>query len=82
MGITIVRKSRPGERRFDAETCLVLAGGAVSGGAFKIGGLKALNDFAQCRPRNFLVLFGKLEAGNEVCSIFYGHLCKCNDIFT
>ena len=64
MGITIVRKSRPGERRFDAETCLVLAGGAVSGGAFKIGGLKALNDFLINRKVTDFDTFVGLSAGS------------------
>lgn len=42
MGITFVEKG--GDRkRPDAKTALVLAGGAISGGAFKIGGLIALN---------------------------------------
>ncbi len=42
MGITFVEKG--GERRRPhAKTALVLAGGAISGGAFKIGGLIALN---------------------------------------
>jgi NTE family protein len=42
MGITFVEKG--GDRkRPEAKTALVLAGGAISGGAFKIGGLIALN---------------------------------------
>ena len=44
MGLTMIRK-RKGPPRRDAKVALVLAGGAVSGGAFKVGGLKALNDF-------------------------------------
>jgi len=42
MGITFVEKSQ-GRKRPDAKIALVLAGGAISGGAFKIGGLIALN---------------------------------------
>ncbi len=45
MGITIIQKSDISKRKPNAKTALVLAGGAVSGGAFKLGGLKALNDF-------------------------------------
>jgi len=45
MGITIVQKSDLSKKKLHAKTALVLAGGAVSGGAFKAGGLKALNDF-------------------------------------
>jgi predicted acylesterase/phospholipase RssA len=40
MGITIVQKSD-----LSPKVALVLAGGAVTGGAFKLGGLKALDDF-------------------------------------
>lgn len=63
MGITIVRKSAPGERRYDAKTCLVLAGGAVSGGAFKVGGLKALNDFLINRKITDFDMYVGLSAG-------------------
>ncbi len=45
MGITIIQKSDLSKKKVHAKTALVLAGGAVSGGAFKAGGLKALNDF-------------------------------------
>lgn len=45
MGISIVQKSDLSKRKLHAKTALVLAGGAISGGAFKAGGLKALSDF-------------------------------------
>ncbi|MBL7685159.1 MAG: patatin-like phospholipase family protein, partial [Deltaproteobacteria bacterium] len=45
MGITIVQGSDLSKKKYNAKTALVLAGGAVSGGAYKAGGLKALNDF-------------------------------------
>ncbi len=45
MGITIIQKSDLSKKKTHAKTALVLAGGAVSGGAYKAGGLKALNDF-------------------------------------
>ena len=45
MGITIVQKSDLKTRKRNAKVALVLAGGAVSGGAFKLGGIKALDDF-------------------------------------
>ncbi len=45
MGITFIQKSDLSKKKLHAKTALVLAGGAVSGGAFKAGGLKALNDF-------------------------------------
>ena len=45
MGITIVQKSDLSKPRSEARRALVLAGGAISGGAFKLGGLEALNRF-------------------------------------
>ena len=45
MGLTLIRKSDDAPRKRDPKIALVLAGGAVSGGAFKVGGLKALNDY-------------------------------------
>jgi predicted acylesterase/phospholipase RssA len=43
---------------------LVLAGGAVSGGAFKVGGLKALDDFLVSRKITDLDLYVGLSAGS------------------
>ncbi|MEE2779499.1 MAG: patatin-like phospholipase family protein [Myxococcota bacterium] len=51
MGITLVQKSDLSKPRPKARRALVLAGGAISGGAFKVGGLLALNRFF----RNFRV---------------------------
>ena len=45
MTITIVQKSNLEQRKKDAKVSLVLAGGAVTGGTYKLGGLKALNDY-------------------------------------
>jgi NTE family protein len=45
MGITIVQKSDLSKKKLHSKIALVLSGGAVSGGAYKAGGLKALNDF-------------------------------------
>ena len=45
MGLTLIRKSRGLPPKRNPKIALVLAGGAVSGGAFKVGGLKALDDF-------------------------------------
>ena len=44
MGLTLIRKG-DGAPKKNPKIALVLAGGAVSGGAFKVGGLKALDDF-------------------------------------
>lgn len=45
MGITIVHKSDARKKRRDAKKALILAGGALTGGPFKVGGLKALSDY-------------------------------------
>lgn len=45
MGITIVQKSDLSKSKSKSKIALVLAGGAVSGGAFKLGGLQALDRF-------------------------------------
>jgi predicted acylesterase/phospholipase RssA len=45
LGLTLIRKSRGLPPKRNPKIGLVLAGGAVSGGAFKVGGLKALDDF-------------------------------------
>ena len=45
MGLTLIRKSRGPASRTPRRVALVLAGGAISGGAFKVGGIKALEDF-------------------------------------
>ena len=42
----------------------MLAGGAVSGGAFKVGGLKALNDYLVDRKVTDLDLYIGLSAGS------------------
>jgi NTE family protein len=45
MGITIVQKSDLSKPQIGARKALVLAGGAISGGAFKLGGLAAFDRF-------------------------------------
>jgi len=45
MGITIVQKSDLSKPRTEERRALVLAGGAITGGAFKLGGLAALDRF-------------------------------------
>ncbi len=63
MGISIVQKSDLSVRKKDAKVALVLAGGAVTGGAFKLGGIKALDDFLiNCKTTDFDLYVG-LSAG-------------------
>lgn len=63
MGITIVQKSDLKRRKKDPKVALVLAGGAVSGGAFKLGGLKALDDFLVNRKTTDFDTYVGLSAG-------------------
>jgi NTE family protein len=63
VGLTLIRKSEGTPRRRAPRVALVLAGGAVSGGAFKVGGLKALNDFFVGRSITDLDVYVGLSAG-------------------
>ncbi len=63
MGITIVQKSDLTQRKRDPRVALVLAGGAVSGGGFKLGGLKALDDFLVNRKATDFDIYVGLSAG-------------------
>ncbi len=63
MGITIVEKSESKRRKKKAKIALVLAGGAVSGGAFKLGGIKALDDFLVNRKTTDFDTYVGLSAG-------------------
>ncbi|MDH3685643.1 MAG: patatin-like phospholipase family protein [Myxococcales bacterium] len=64
MGLTLIRKSQEKRRKRNPKVALVLAGGAVSGGAFKVGGLKALDDFMVGRKITDLDLYVGLSAGS------------------
>lgn len=63
MGITLVQKSDLSKRKPTAKTALVLAGGAISGGAFKVGGLKALDDFLVNRKVTDFDVYLGISAG-------------------
>src|SRR6185436_15122465 len=63
MGITIVQKSDLKTRKRNPKIALVLAGGAVSGGAFKLGGLKALDDFLVNKKTTEFDTYVGLSAG-------------------
>ncbi len=45
MGLTLIQRSEGRRMPAHPKIALVLAGGAVTGGAFKVGGLKALDEF-------------------------------------
>ncbi len=61
MGITFVEKSTC--KKPQAKTALVLAGGAVSGGAFKVGGLIALNSLLTNRSVTEFDVYVGISAG-------------------
>lgn len=63
MGLTLIRKSDGVRSDRPSNVALVLAGGAVTGGAFKVGGLKALNDFLVGRKVTDLDTYVGLSAG-------------------
>ncbi len=63
MGITIIEKSTPRTRKLAPKLALVLAGGAVTGGAFKLGGLAALDDYLAARKVTDFDLYVGLSAG-------------------
>lgn len=64
MGLTLIRKSEGRGPVKDPTIALVLAGGAVSGGAFKVGGLKALDDFLVGRKITDFDMYVGLSAGS------------------
>src|SRR5262245_53036462 len=63
MGLTIVQKSDLSTRKRTGRIALVLAGGAVTGGAYKLGGLKALDDFLVNRKTTDFDTYVGLSAG-------------------
>ncbi len=63
MGLTIVHKSDLLARKRNPKIALVLAGGAVTGGAYKLGGLKGLHDFLVNRKTTDFDLYVGLSAG-------------------
>src|SRR5215510_15457116 len=63
MGLTIVHKSDLSTRKKNPRISLVLAGGAVTGGAYKLGGLKALDDFLVNRKTTDFDIYVGLSAG-------------------
>jgi NTE family protein len=64
VGLTLIRKSRGRPPKRNPRVALVLAGGAVSGGAFKVGGLKALDDFLVDRRITDFDVYVGLSAGS------------------
>jgi len=63
VGLTLVQRSSGHRPPRDPKIALVLAGGAVTGGAFKVGGLKALDEFLVGRKVTELDMYVGLSAG-------------------
>jgi len=63
LAITILQKSDLSKPRKNPRVALILAGGAISGGAFKLGGLIALNRYLQGRSVNEFDMYICLSAG-------------------
>ena len=63
MGLTLVQRSSGHRPPREPKIALVLAGGAVTGGAFKVGGLKALDECLVGRKVNDLDIYVGLSAG-------------------
>ncbi len=68
MGITIIQKSDLSKKKQNPKTALVLAGGAITGGVFAVGGLKALNDFLVNRKVTDFDTYVGISAGAFVSS--------------
>ncbi len=63
MSLTILQKSDLSKPRKNPRIALVLAGGAISGGTFKLGGLIALNRFIRNRKVTEFDIYVCLSAG-------------------
>lgn len=74
MGITLLQKSGLKAEKKGAKKALVLAGGALTGASFKIGGLKALNDyFVNFDIRKFDIFLG-ISSGSLLATALSGGL--------
>lgn len=63
MGITLIQKSDLKRTKRNPKVALVLCGGAISGGAFKLGGLIALNSFLANRKTTDMDVYLGISAG-------------------
>ncbi|OGQ06387.1 MAG: hypothetical protein A2W61_07855 [Deltaproteobacteria bacterium RIFCSPLOWO2_01_44_7] len=74
MGITIVQKSDLKKKKPKAKKALVLAGGALTGAAFKIGGLKAFNDYLTNFKLNQFDIYLGISSGSLLATSLMGGL--------
>ncbi|MBL6974420.1 MAG: patatin-like phospholipase family protein [Deltaproteobacteria bacterium] len=74
MSISIIQKSDLSRPKPDPKIALVLSGGAMSGGAFKLGGLVALNRFLVNRKVTDFDIYIGLSAGGFIGAFLAGGL--------
>jgi len=72
MGITIIQKSDLAEACPSHTKALILAGGAVTGGSFKAGGIKALNDYLVDSSINDFDIFVGISSGSLIAAPLVG----------
>lgn len=72
MGITIIQKSNLSSRNKNAKKALILAGGAITGGSFKAGGVKALNDYMTNFSVNNFDIFVGISSGSLLAAPLAG----------
>lgn len=72
MGITLVQKSDITKKRPHAKKALILSGGALTGGPFKVGGLKALNDYLTNFSVNDFDIFVGISSGSMIAASLVG----------
>jgi NTE family protein len=68
VGLKVVQKSNLRSRGREPKIALVLAGGAISGGAFKLGGLIALNTYLEGRKITDFDMYVGVSAGALVAA--------------
>ncbi len=68
MGMTIVQKSDLTHPKSNPQIALVLSGGGISGGAFKVGGLLALSSFMTNRKLREFDIYVGVSAGSILCA--------------
>jgi len=72
LGLTIIQKGDLTKKKPNAKVALVLAGGAITGGTFKVGGLKALNDFLVNRKVTDFDIYVGVSAGGFLAAPLAG----------
>ncbi len=80
MGITIVQKSDLSRPKDNPKIAIVLAGGAVTGGAYKVGGLHALDGCLENRKVTDFDTFVGLSAGSIIASLLANGIQPSRDV--